>query len=290
MSPIADDIREEATVLSRSIEGLLRQLIKFLLGRVSLVSLQELVRNVFVEEAENKLREEAPRKNISLTKLALLTGLDTRTLTKIRNSPDYRKPLHGKNGFLRDFTPGAYLLDVWSSRSPYMDERTGKPKILPVSGQSPSFEELFQECGKSRGVTYTSMLERLVESGSVELDSERGKVQLFSQSYLPSKSADQLDAMELGFSAIRNMVDTVTHNIEALESGAERYYQRGVWTYRLPTDRRSKLRKALHALLERTDNDAREIIERHEVSYSEGEHITAGVSLFYFEEAEDEDS
>jgi hypothetical protein len=64
-----------------------------------------------------------------------------------------------------------------------MDETSGKPRVLSISGKSPSFEELFEECGKSRGVTYQSLLQRLVESGAVSLDADHNLVRLVLKSY-----------------------------------------------------------------------------------------------------------
>jgi hypothetical protein len=287
MGHLNDPLFEEAAVLTRAIENLCRKLAKFLIGRVSLVSLQEIIKYVFVEEIENKLRTESPEKNISLTKLALLSGLDTRTLTKIRNSRHYRRPFHEETNFLREFAPGALILDIWSSTPPYFELRSGHPKTLSVSGESPSFESLFQEYGRSRGVTFNSMLERLVESGAVLLDEKNNKVQLISKSYLPSTANDRLGAIELGFSAIGNMVDTVTRNINALGSEEERLYQRGAWTYRLSMDLQPKLRAEMRKLLEQTDSEAREIIEKYEETFTTPDHLTAGISLFYFEETSD---
>ena len=209
MPSVADNLHEEIAVLNRAVENLCRKLIRFLVGRMSLVSLQEIIRYVFVEEIENKLRLENPKRSIQLTQLALLSGLDTRTLTKIRNSPKYRQPFYEEKNFLREFTPGASILDIWSSRIPYVDERTGEPKALPINGESPSFDSLFEECVKMRGVTSKSLLERLLESNSVELSSDRDLVRLVQKAYLPSDSKDKLGAIEMGFSALGNMVDTV---------------------------------------------------------------------------------
>jgi len=287
MASATDGLHQEAVVLNRAVENLCRKLIRFLVGRMSLVNLQEIVRYVFVEEIENKLRSEHPERNVHLTQLALLSGLDTRTLTKIRNSPKYRKPFYEEANFLREFTPGASILDVWSSKPPYVDEITGQPKPLPVTGDSVSFESLFSECGKMRGVTSMSLLNRLIESRAVELDSKHDVVKLVLTSYLPSDSKDKLGSIEMGFSALGNMVDTVTKNINALETGSERIYQRGAWTYRLSQSQKISLRKALHSLLEKTDAEARQIIESHEDTFKKPNQITAGVSLFYFEESSD---
>ena len=44
-----------------------------------------MIQVIFVEEAEAKLKREAPGKNVALSTLAVLTGFDTRTLTKIKS-------------------------------------------------------------------------------------------------------------------------------------------------------------------------------------------------------------
>jgi hypothetical protein len=275
---------EEATILVRAVENHLRKLVRFLVGRVSLVKLQELIRFIFIEEIENKLRKEHPSKNIPLTQLALLSGLDTRTLIKIRNNPKYRRPFHKEANFLEQFVVGASILNDWASKSPYIDEDSGKPNTLRISGKTPSFESLFLDSTRSRGVTYGSLLGRLVENGAVSLNEAADRVQLVANSYIPSDSKDKLGAIEIGFSALGNLTDTVTYNICALETGGEQIFQRGAWTYHLNLNNKDNLRRDLNSLLENTDKSAKKIIKKYEEEIHSSDHITAGVSLFYFEE------
>ena len=279
------DIRhQEAATITKAVEVVCRKLIRFLIGKISLVKLQEIIRLIFVEEIENSLRIEHPSKNISLSQMALLSGLDTRTLTKIRNSDEYRQPLYNEARFLEEFTPGASILDTWCSEEPFVDPETGKPKELEISNGPSSFESLFRKCTTSRGITYKSLLKRLVQSNSVEINEKTNKVRLKRSSYIPSSSDDYLGAVDMGFSALGNMVDTVTRNLSAFETGKDRFYQRGVWTLRLDKSKKHDLRNELALLLDSTDNEARNIIERHEDRFAKPEQITAGVSLFYFEE------
>lgn len=284
MSSVMDHRHQEAATLTKAVEVVCRKLVRFLIGKMSLVKLQEIIRQIFVEEIENKLSTENPTKSVSLSQLALLSGLDTRTLTKIRNSKEYRQPLYSETNFLEEFTPGASILDTWCSKEPYIDEKTGKPKELLVSGDYASFEALFNECATSRGITYKSLMKRLLESKSIELNKSTNKLKLKKSSYLPTSSNDYLGAIDMGFSALGNMIDTVTRNLRSFETGEGRFYQRGVWTFRLNESKRDELRRALAKLLESTDNRARKIIERHEDKFSNTDQITAGVSMFYFEE------
>ncbi len=275
---------EETAVLVRAVENQLRKLVRFLVGRIPLVKLLEIIRYIFIEEIEIKLRKEKPTKNVSLSQLALLSGLDTRTLTKIRNNPKYRRPFHSEDNFLKEFVPGASIIDVWSNKAPYINSKTGKPKKLRVSGKKPSFESLFLESTTSRGVTYKSLLRRLVDSNIASQDENGEKIELVLTSYLPSASKDKLGAIEVGFSALSSLTDTVTKNICALETGNGRLFQRGAWTYRLDPERNHQLRSELNELLETTDKKARKIIARYEETESNSAQLTAGVGLYYFEE------
>ena len=275
---------QEAATLTKAVEVVCRKLIRFLVGKISLVKFQEIIKYIFVEEIENRIRQENPSKSVSLSQLALLSGLDTRTLTKIRNSPEYRQPLHNEKNFIEESTPGASILDTWCSKPPYVNEKSGRPNELKVSDGPSSFESLFNECASSRGVTYRSMIKRLVESKAIELDKKKNTVRLRKSSYVPSSSNDYLGAIDMGFSALGNMIDTVTRNLNSAQTGKERFYQRGVWTLRLTKANREPLRKELASLLDSTDAKARKIIQKHEDTYSNPEQITSGISLFYFEE------
>jgi len=284
MPPTIEDQLQDAAILTKAVENVFRKLIRFLVGKISLVKLQEMIRYIFVEESENMLRKEYPNKSVSLTKLALLSGIDTRTLTKVRNSAGYRQPLHKESSFLKEFTPGAAILDAWSSRAPYVETDSGKTKPLKISGGEESFEALFLECIKGRGVTYKSLLHRLLESGSVGINKNQGTVRLLKKAYLPVDPSDQLGSIQMGFSAIANLLDTVIFNIESLATGKEKLFQQGAWTYRLSPRNRSKIRSDLRQLLDQTDRKARDIICKYEESQANPDCITSGVSLFYFED------
>jgi Family of unknown function (DUF6502) len=278
--------QEDFVILTRAVESVLRKLIRFFVGQIPLVKLQEMIRSIYVEEAENRIRKKHPQKNVSLTKLALLSGLDTRTLTKIRNSASFRQPFHISSSFLKEFTPGVMLLDVWSSKPPWFDPVKGQARVLKITGDESSFEALFYETVKSRGITANSLLLQLAESGSVKINAGAGTVSLVRLLYLPSALNDQLEAIVVGFSAIGNHVDTVIHNLNSIQSEDELFYQRGAWTYRLPYSRLAATRKELREVLEKCDLAARKVLKKSEVQNSGPNQLTAGVGLFYFEEAE----
>ena len=81
----ADERLQDAAILTRAVENVFRKLIRFLVGRISLVKLQVMIRHIYVEEAERNLKTALPGRNVPLTRLALVTGLDTRTLVQVKN-------------------------------------------------------------------------------------------------------------------------------------------------------------------------------------------------------------
>ena len=160
---------QEVAVLTRSIEFVVRNFVKILVGKISLVRLQQLVQAIFVEESENYLQKERPGKEVSLTSLAVLTGADTRKLTQVRNSENYRKPLHEAPRFLEEVTPEAGVIELWTSNPRFADLDTGVPKIIPLWGEEGSFEILVREAVRTRGVTVQSIAERMRRNNLVEL-------------------------------------------------------------------------------------------------------------------------
>ena len=105
----------DVAILTRAVENVFRKLIRMLIGKISLKKLQEMIQVIFVEEAEAKLKLERPGKNVPLSTLAVVTGFDTRTLTRIKSEDSYLKPFHEEKRFLREITPECSVLDVWES-------------------------------------------------------------------------------------------------------------------------------------------------------------------------------
>jgi hypothetical protein len=247
------------------------------------VKLQEMIRFIYVEEAERKLNRERPDRNIPLTRLAILTGLDTRTLTKVRNSERYRKPLYLEKRFLKAMTPESCVLDVWSSNSKYLDS-TGKPRKIAVANENNSFEQLVKEAVSSRGITAQSIMERLIVNKAVKFDEDTETIELLEKIQAPFKTGDEWGILEVGFLQTGNLLDTVFHNFQAVRDGTKPFYQRGCWTHRLNQKNRVKFRNLCREILKESDERARNQMTPYEERVSTDDQMTAGISMFYFEE------
>ena len=275
---------KEAAIFTRAVENVFRKLIRLLLGRMTLIKLQEMIRIVYIEEAEQKLKRERPGKNVALTKLGLLTGLDTRTLNRILEEREPSQAVHEGNKFLREITPECSVLDYWSSNSKYLDTTNSKPLVLAMKGQHPSFESLMKATLKTRGITANSLVERLIESKSVEFNPETQTIKLLNSQFLPLKMQGAYGSLELGLAAVGNLVETIVHNLDSLDETGDSFFQRSNWTHRLEVTNLAKFRAGMRHLLSHAERDAVSLLSKYEEDDIGSDQMTAGVGLFYFEE------
>ena len=280
---IKDDL-EDVAILTIAVESVFRKLIRLLIGKISLKKLQEMIQVIFVEEAEVILKREKPGKNVALSALAVVSGIDTRTLTRIKSKESYLKPFHEEKRFLREITPECSVLDVWESSETYRDPKTGKPIMLAINGPKPSFESLISDSNSTRGVTVRSFLQRLEMSKSVVVDKAKNSVRMIDKRYTPFGSEAQTETARIGMAAVGNLVETVAHNLEVPAEDGGSFYQRGCWTNRLNKDDSKRLRGLIKDFLSKTDEKVRKLMKPFEQNVSGQDQVTAGVSLFYFEE------
>lgn len=271
----------EVAVLTRSIEFVVRNFIRILIGKISLVRLQQMVQAVFIEEAENYLQKERPGKEVSLTSLAVLTGADTRKLNQVRKHDSYRKPLHETPGFLEEVTPESCVIELWTSNPRFTDLETGVPHAIPLWGEEGSFEILVREAVRTRGVTVQSIAKRMQRNNLVEIRDD-GTVELKLKKFSPLEVRQKIGDLKLGLDAAGHLLGTVHSNLAAGD-GDTRFYQRGSWTHRLGRGNRSKLEVEIAACLARTDDEVRSILETYEEEGAGEDQVTAGAGLFYFE-------
>ena len=271
---------QEVAVLTRSIEFVVRNFVKMLVGKISLVRLQELIQSIFVEEAENYLMRERPDKEASLTSLAVLTGADTRKISQIRNSETFRHPHHEASSFLGDVTPEAGVIELWISNPRFTDLETGVPRTIDLWGEEGSFEILVREAIRTRGVTVQSIADRMQRNGLVEIEGERVTLKL--KQFAPLELRQKIGEIKLGLDAVGHLLGTVNCNLNYSEKEC-RVFQRGSWTHRLNPENREELGKRISEYLGRTDAEIRTILESFEEDEASEELMVAGVGLFYFD-------
>jgi hypothetical protein len=125
---------------------------------------------------------------------------------------------------------------------------------------------------------------RLIANKAVKFDEDTETIELIEKIQAPFKTGDEWGALEVGFQHTANLLDTVFHNYQAVRDEKKPFYQRGCWTHRLNRKNRVKFRKVLREILKESDERARNQIIPFEEKVSTDEQITAGISMFYFEE------
>lgn len=274
----------EVAVLTHAVERVLRKLIRMLIGKMSLKKLQEMIQIVFIEEAEAKLKKETPGKNVALGDIALQTGVDTRTIKKIRTYIALNNPIHQDDAFLDGFMPLFKVFDLWMNDARFFDSGTGKPRRLNIEGEGASFSELVRTAIQSRGLTTRAVLKRLKEIDVIDVDERTGTVVLKQEDNV-FISKDDLDLLEVGLTAMGNLASTVNHNIQNHLNEDARYFQRGSWNYQFNPENIDHVRSTIHRYLRKVDAQSRDLISSLSESESQKGQITAGISMFYFEES-----
>ena len=278
MSSTSEQRLGEAALLTRAVENVFRKLIRFLVGRISLVRLQEMLRHIYVEETERKLQAEQPGRNVPMTRLALLTGLDTRALVQIRKRLQSDEPRY-RQQFLAELTPESAVVEAWAARVRIADGPGAA--VLDYGSDDAGFERLVRSTVSIRGVTPQSIIQRLVDTASVAQDRERRRLRLLVDHYSPWTSRDEPNIVNAAFSAISNLISTIEHNVGNPD---DLLLQRQRWTFRLDPADRADFRAAMRELLETYVTEIDEAIGPWEQPEYGGGLVTAGVGLYYFEE------
>ena len=146
------------------------------------------------------------------------------------------------------------------------------------------FESLVNDIQTSRGVTIWSLLDRLIESNSVEFDAESQKVRLLNWKYFYFENENALKSLEIGLANVGNLLETLVHNLTRGLPTGELFYERAVWTQRLRASNLLKLRTMVRSHLTAAEQGAIAIIREFEEDELHEELITSGVCMFYFEE------
>ncbi|MGD8346113.1 MAG: hypothetical protein PVI83_02640 [Lysobacterales bacterium] len=265
---------QDADLLARAVENVFRKLIRFLVGRISLVKLQEMIRYIYIEETEKKLKAEKPGKNVPLTRLALLTGLDTRTLTRVREQLYHAAPLY-QNKFLAELTPESAIVEAWATLG-------NEHSVLEYGSEDAEFERLVRSTIPTRGITTQSIIKRLVDTRSVSQNRETGTLRLLVDHFSPYLSDDEPNIINAAFSAIGNLISTVEYNVSA--GSDKRLFQRQAWSFRLNPEQRLAFRQDMREMLESYEAGAMNRIEPWEMERFGKDLLTAGVGFYYFEE------
>jgi len=268
---LPDDSKSIAHFLSR----VFRKVVRLVIGTVSLPALVDILKAIYVEEAEKKLIREGSKPTKSA--LALMTGLDTRVVAQVLEQ--------NLDSTIRNQSVNAEcaLIDIWSSDPYFQDSDSQIPARLPIAGKGKTFQGLVLR-SIGRNITVKTVMDRLLESGSIKVHSgEVETVELVSAMYFPL-SDDRVKQTEIAFLEASRVLGAVIYNMNSPNEA--RVPQQGRWTYRLSPERLSAFRSQARILLERQIKEGEKLLEDFEEPKKQPGQITVGFGWYQWSDHE----
>jgi len=268
---------EEAKSIAKALPLVLRRMVRLIVGTISFPAIVEMLRTVYVEEAQKKLVKDGTTPTKSA--LALITGLDTRVVSNVLNS-DFRLEIEPEK-----MSPEAALLDTWAKDPFFQDSVAQKPAILPLDGRGKTFNGLVLK-SVGRNITVKTVLNKLIESGNVKIvQGNIDRVEMLSVFYSPI-SSDVANLTDIAFLEASRVLSTVLHNMNADKKN--RVPQQGRWTYRLDPKNYNEFRKLARQLLNKQIKEGESLLERFEETTKQGGQLTVGIGWYQWGDHEPE--
>ncbi len=273
--------QDDAKSITHFLSRVFRKVVRLVIGSVSLPALIEILKAIYVEEAEKKLIREGSKPTKSA--IALMTGLDTRVVSML-SSQNLADTIQSQN-----VNPENALIDMWSSDPFFQDPETGKPAPLPISGRGRTFQTLVLR-SIGRNITVKTVIGRLEASENIRVtQGDVEEVELLSGLYSPV-STDRAKQTEVGLIEASRVLSAVIHNMSS--DPDIRVPQQGRWTYRLAPERYKEFRKRVRALLGKQISEGESLLEEFEEPTKRPGQMTVGIGWYqwrdHLPEEEDE--
>ena len=267
--------QDDAKSITLFLGRVFRKLVRLVIGTVSLPALTDILKAIYVEEAQKKLEREGSKPTKSA--IALMTGLDTRVVSSILDQ-SLKETIQNQS-----VNPEHALIDMWSSDPFFQDPETGKPAALPIVGKGRTFQTLVLRA-IGRNITVKTVISRLLASGNLRVVQEDvEKVELLSMLYSPI-SDDRAKQTEVGLIEASRILTAVSHNMRA--DSDNRVPQQGRWTYRLNPKRYKDFRQRARVLLEKQIKEGESLLEEFEEATKQPGQITVGIGWYQWSDHE----
>ena len=255
--------------ITNAVGLVLRRIVRLMIGTVSFPALVEILKTIYVEEAEKKIKRTGSKPTKSA--LALMTGLDTRVVSTVV-SKDYEISLEPKNICAENA-----LIDMWNSEPFFLDPKTQRPLILPIEGRGRTFQGLVLRA-IGRNITIKTVLDRLLSSGNIRIVSDGTEnVELLSLFYSPITN-DRAKMTDIALIESSRVLSAAIHNMKSDINS--RVPQQGRWTYRLSPDRYKEFRNETRLLLQKQIREGEALLENFEEPQKEPGQITVGIGWY----------
>jgi len=260
---------EDAKSIAKILPLVLRRIVRLVVGTISFPAIVDMLRSVYVEEAQKKLILEGTKPTKSA--LALITGLDTRVVSNVIES-DFNLDIDPQK-----ISPEAALLETWAKDPYFQSSESQKPAILPILGRGKSFHGLVLRT-VGRNITVKTVIDKLIESGNIKVvPGNVDKIEMLSVFYSPI-SGDVANLTDIAFLEASRILNTVIHNMKADEEN--RVPQQGRWTYRLDPKSYKEFRKRVRELLDKQINEGELLLEEFEEPTKLPGQLTVGIGWY----------
>jgi hypothetical protein len=271
-----DDIQRQ--ILSAFLIAL-RPIAKILLRfGIGFREFSEIAKTAFVDVATSEYGLRGRPTNIS--RVAVMTGLTRKEVRRIREKIE-----GGNDSVVVKTTPLSEVLHRWHAEPEFLDA-SGRPAVLPFSGESGSFSSLVKRYGGD--VPPGAMRTELRRVAAVE-ENEDGTLRAISRTLHPKGAHEKLVTTLVH--AIYPLVATVAHNVNPEredESWAQMTtYSRSIRKSDIPRLRRISFDR-LTEVAESVDDLFMAYETLHETDVEAGDNNTVAIGVYYFEERDSE--
>ena len=269
-----DDAKSITYILSR----VFSKVVRLVIGTISFPALTDIIKAIYVEEAQKKLSREGTKPTKSA--IALITGLDTRVVSSVlAQSLDTTI----QNQIIN---PEHALIDLWTSDPFFQDPKTGKPVKLPLEGRGRTFQSLVLRA-IGRNITVKTVIGRLLASKNIlVVHDDIDEVELLSMLYSPI-SSDKAKQTEVGLIEASRVLSAVIHNMNSEREF--RVPQQGRWTYRLDPDRYKEFRRSVRQLLAKQIKEGESLLEAFEEPTKQPGQLTVGIGWYQWGDHESDE-
>lgn len=195
----------------------------------------ELAKHAYIAAASGE--DGAPERPISATRVAELTGLPRREVTRIKH---LKNKIHIDSVSYRNLP--AEVLHGWFTNPLFLDE-AGHPRTIPFSAGKRSFSKLVSLV--SQDIQPRAILHELKRTGAVGGISD-DKLRLLRREYIPDSIEEKaIEGLQYG---LRRLTETVFFNSDPKNKKASKF-QRIVHTNRIPASDIDVVQASLAAIL-----------------------------------------
>jgi hypothetical protein len=256
---------------------ILRPLIRIMLRHgISYGTFADFAKWIYIDIADREFGIEGRRQSVS--RISVITGLTRKEVVRVRQMP---RP--DDTASSEQYNRASRVIAGWRRDPEFLDGR-GRPAVLSLSGEEPSFSGLVRKY--SGDMPFRAVLDELERVGAAECDAQ-GRVRLIVRAYVPLRQ-DGMKIHILG-ADVASLIETIDHNLRVPDAP---FYQRKVLYDNLP-DRvlpefRELAGRSAQALLEKLDRWLSRRDRDVNPSVKGAGRQTAGLGIYYFEEPHDE--